>query len=58
MQEEKQMTREQKIKNILEAYTAVIEEETKNGTLTADKAVAIMMSENAAILAVDECENK
>lgn len=48
------MTREQKIKNILEAYTAVIEEETKNGTLTTDKAVAIMMSENAAILAVDE----
>ena len=57
-QGEEQMTREQKIKNILEAYTAVIEEETKNGTLTADKAVAIMMSENAAILAVDECENK
>ena len=52
------MTREQKIKNILEAYTAVIEEETKNGTLTADKAVAIMMSENAAILAVDEDANK
>lgn len=48
------MTREQKIKNILEAYTAIVEEETKNGTLTADKAMAILMSENAAILAVNE----
>ena len=57
-QGEEQMTREQKIKNILEAYTAVIEEEAKNGTLTSDKCVAIMASQNAAILAVDECENK
>ena len=57
-QGEEQMTREQKIKNILEAYTAVIEEEVKNGTLTSDKCVAIMASQNAAILAVDECENK
>lgn len=57
-QGEEQMTREQKIKNILEAYTAVIEEEVKNGTLTSDKCVAIMSSQNAAILAVDECENK
>ena len=55
-QGEEQMTREQKIKNILEAYTAVIEEETKNGTLTTDKAVAIMASQNSAILAVDEVE--
>ena len=53
-QGEEQMTREQKIKNILEAYTAVIEEEAKNGTLTSDKCVAIMASQNAAILAVDE----
>ena len=53
-QGEEQMTREQKIKNILEAYTAVIEEEVKNGTLTSDKCVAIMASQNAAILAVDE----
>ena len=52
------MTREQKIKNILEAYTAVIEEEVKNGTLTSDKCVAIMSSQNAAILAVDEGANK
>ena len=57
-QGEEQMTREQKIKNILEAYTAVIEEEVKNGTMTSDKYVAIMASQNAAILAVDECENK
>ena len=57
-QGEEQMTREQKIKNILEAYTAVIEEEVKNGTLTADKCVAIMASQNSAILAVDECANK
>ena len=56
-QGEEQMTREQKIKNILEAYTAVIEEEVKNGTLTSDKCVAIMASQNAAILAVDECAN-
>ena len=53
-QGEEQMTRDQKIKNILEAYTAVIEEEVKNGTLTSDKCVAIMASQNAAILAVDE----
>ena len=53
-QGEEQMAREQKIKNILEAYTAVIEEEVKNGTLTSDKCVAIMASQNAAILAVDE----
>ena len=52
------MTREQKIKNILEAYTAVIEEEVKNGTLTSDKYVAIMASQNSAILAVDEGTNK
>ena len=57
-QGEEQMTREQKIKNILEAYTAVIEEEVKNGTLTSDKCVAIMASQNAAILAVDECSSK
>ena len=56
-QGEEQMTREQKIKNILEAYTAVIEEEVKNGTLTSDKYVAIMASQNAAILAVDEDVN-
>ena len=56
-QGEEQMTREQKIKNILEAYTAVIEEEVKNGTLTSDKCVAIMASQNAAILAVDEDVN-
>ena len=55
-QGEEQMTREQKIKNILEAYTAVIEEEVKNGTMTSDKFVAIMASQNAAILAVDEVE--
>ena len=57
-QGEEQMTREQKTKNILEAYTAVIEEEVKNGTLTSDKCVAIMASQNAAILAVDECASK
>ena len=56
-QGEEQMTREQKIKNILEAYTAVIEEEVKNGTMTSDKYVAIMASQNAAILAVDEDVN-
>lgn len=48
------MTREQKIKNILEAYTAVIEEEVKNGTMTPDKYAAIVMSQNAAILSVNE----
>ena len=58
VQGEEKMTREQKIKNILEAYTAVIEEEVKNGTLTSDKCVAIMASQNAAILAVDECSSK
>ena len=58
VQGKEKMTREQKIKNILEAYTAVIEEEVKNGTLTSDKCVAIMASQNAAILAVDECANK
>ena len=58
VQGEEKMTREQKIKNILEAYTAVIEEEVKNGTMTSDKYVAIMASQNAAILAVDECANK
>ena len=56
-QGKEQMTREQKIKNILEATRAVIEEEVKNGTLTSDKCVAIMASQNAAILAVDEDVN-
>ena len=41
-QGEEQMTREQKIKNILEATRAVIEEEVKNGTMTSDKYVALI----------------
>lgn len=48
------MTREQRIKTILEVFTAFINEEAKNGTLTNDKAVAIMASQNEVILAVDK----
>lgn len=51
------MTREQRIKTILEVYTAFINEEAKNGTLTTDKGVAFMTSQNEAILAVDEEAN-
>ena len=52
------MTREQKIKNILEATRAVIEKEVKNGTLTSDKYVALIANQDAMILAIDECANK
>ena len=57
-QGEEQMTREQKIKNILEATRAVIEEEVKNGTMTSDKYVALIANQDAMILAIDECANK
>ena len=56
-QGEEQMTREQKIKNILEATRAAIEEEVKNGTMTPDKYVALITNQDAAILAVDEYVN-
>jgi hypothetical protein len=52
------MTREQKIKNILEATRAVIEEEVKNGTMTSDKYVALIANQYAMFLAVDKGTNK
>lgn len=49
------MTREQKIKNIIEATTKVIEEEeVKNGTMTPEKYAALTTNQNAAILAIEE----
>lgn len=57
-QNEEQMAREQKIKNILGATRAVIEEEVKNGTMTSDKYVALITNQNAMILAVNEDSNK
>ena len=54
---EEQMTREQKIKNILEATRAVIKEEIKNGTMTSDKYVALIANQDAMILAIDEDVN-
>ena len=51
------MTREQKIKNILEATREIIEEEVKNGTMTSDKYVALIANQDAMILAVDEDVN-
>lgn len=47
------MTREQKIKNILEATAAVIKKEEENGTLTVEKFEAIMTCQNNAILGVN-----
>lgn len=58
IQEEAEMTREQKIKNILEATRAVIEEEVKNGTMTSDKYVALIANQDAMILTVNEGANK
>lgn len=48
------MTREQKIKNIIEATTKVIEEEVKNGAMTPEKYAALVTNQNAAILAIAE----
>lgn len=48
------MTREQKIKNIIEATIKVIEEEVKNGTMTPEKYAALTTNQNAAILAIEE----
>lgn len=57
-QNEEQMAREQKIKNILGATRAVIEEEVKNGTMTSDKYVALITNQDAMILAINEDANK
>ena len=46
------MTRTEKIKNIIEATTKVIEEEVKNGTMTTEKYAAIIESQNSAILSL------
>ena len=46
------MTREQKIKNIIEATAKVVEEETKNGTMTPEKYAALIENQNAMILAI------
>lgn len=48
------MTREQKIKSVLEATRAVIEEEVKNGTMTPDKYAALITNQDAMILAINE----
>ncbi len=47
------MTREQKIKNILEATAKVIKKEEAAGTMTTEKFEAIMMCQNNAILAIN-----
>lgn len=52
------MTREQKIKSIVEAYAAVFEEEMKKGTMTTEKCVAFVTAKEASILAVIEGSNK
>jgi hypothetical protein len=52
------MTREQKIKSIVEAYAAVFEEEMKKGTMTTEKYVAFVTAKEASILAVIEGSNK
>jgi hypothetical protein len=58
VQEEKQMTKEQKIKSIVEAYAAVFEEEMKKETMTTEKYVAFVIAKEASILAVIEGSNK
>lgn len=46
------MTREEKIKNILDATAEVIRKEEEAGTLTVEKFEAIMTCQNNAILAI------
>ena len=46
------MTREQKIKNILDATAEVIKKEEESGTLTVERFEAIMTCQNNAILAL------
>ena len=47
------MTREKKIQNIIEATTKLIEEEVNKGTMTTEKYISIMESQNLAILEVN-----
>ena len=51
--EDKEMTREKKIQNIIEATTKLIEEEVNKGTMTTEKYISIMESQNLAILEVN-----
>ena len=46
------MTREQIIKNIMDATTKIVEEGVKNGTMTPEKFAALLESQNAAISAI------
>lgn len=46
------ITREEAIKNILEATTRQVEEEEKAGTMTPERYVNILAAQNSAILAV------
>lgn len=47
------MTREEKIKNIMDATTEIIKKEVAAGTMTADKFEAIMACQSNAILALN-----
>lgn len=47
------LSREQKIKNILEATAEVIKKEEENKTLTVEKFEAIMTCQNNAILGIN-----
>ena len=52
------MTREEKIRNIMDATAEVIRKETEAGTMTAEKFAHIMESQNSAILAIAQREVK
>ena len=46
------MTREEKIRNIMDATAEVIKKETEAGTMTAEKFAHIMENQNSTILAI------
>ena len=52
------MTREEKIRNIMDATAEVIRKETEAGTMTTEKFAHIMESQNSAILAIAQREVK
>ena len=52
------MTREEKIRNIMDATAEVIRKEAEAGTMTAEKFAYIMESQNSAILAIAQREVK
>lgn len=47
------MTREQKIKNIIEATAAAVERAKENGTLTSEMHAAMIACQNSAIAAIN-----